>query len=79
MLDVRNQDEYDEGHMEDALLIPLHILPIKAPEALPDKGMKIITCCQHGGRAGQAAVYLEKEGYTNVVVLDGGYQGYCAQ
>ncbi len=79
MLDVRNQDEYDDGHMEDAVLIPLHILPLKAPEALPDKNMKIITCCQHGGRASQAAAYLVGEGYTDVVILDGGYKGYCGR
>lgn len=79
MLDVRNQDEYDAGHMDDALLIPLHVLPLKASEMLSDKDMQIITCCQHGGRASQAAAYLVKEGYTNVAVLDGGYQGYCAR
>ncbi len=79
MLDVRNQDEYDEGHMEDAILIPLHILPLKASEQFPDKSMKIITCCQYGGRASQAAVYLKKEGYVDVVVLDGGYFGYCGK
>lgn len=79
MLDVRNQDEYEAGHMEDALLIPLHVLPLKAAEMLPDKAMKIITCCQHGGRASQAAAYLVSEGYEDVVVLHGGYQGYCAR
>ena len=77
MLDVRNQDEYDAGHMADAVLIPLHILPLKAAEMLPDKDMKIITCCQHGGRAGQAAFFLEQQGYTDVCVLEGGYTAYC--
>lgn len=79
MLDVRNQDEYDAGHMDDALLIPLHILPLKYLDLLPDKDRKIICCCAHGGRASQAAAFLTKEGYTNVSVLDGGYEGYCAR
>ena len=79
MLDVRNQDEYDAGHMDDAILIPLHILPLKYLEALPDKDEMIICCCAHGGRASQAAAFLTKEGYTNVVVLDGGYEGYCGR
>ena len=76
MLDVRNQDEYEAGHLDEAHLIPLHLLPLKAAEALPDKQTLIITCCQHGGRASQAAAWLVNEGYTDVRVLEGGYQGY---
>jgi rhodanese-related sulfurtransferase len=78
MLDVRNQDEYDAGHMDDAILIPLHILPLRYRDVLPDKDQLIICCCAHGGRASQACAFLTKEGYADVRVLDGGYEGYCA-
>ncbi len=79
ILDVRNQDEYDRGHMDDAVLIPLHILPLRYLDSFPDKNQMIVCCCAHGGRASQAAAFLTKEGYTNVVVLDGGYEEYCGR
>ena len=77
MLDVRDQVEFANGHMPDAINIPLHVLPLKCSELLPDKSATIITCCMRGGRAGQAATFLIEQGYTNAMVLEGGYYGYC--
>ena len=79
MLDVRDPEEFREGHMENAINIPLHVLPLKAQELLSDKNMKIITSCMRGGRSGQAAVYLTEAGYTDAAVLDGGYFGYIGK
>lgn len=77
LLDVRNQDEFDSGHMDGAIHIPLNLLPSVYLEKFPDKDTKIITCCFHGGRASKATKFLLENGYCNVFVLDGGYAGYC--
>ena len=65
--------------MDGAINIPLHVLPLQYAERLPYRDTHIITCCAHGGRASQAAVFLTREGYTNVAVLEGGYEGYCGR
>lgn len=79
LLDVRNQDEWDEGHIEGAILLPLHILPLKYTEVLLDKDQLVVTCCRSGGRSGQALQFLESQGYINVYSLEGGYNEYCEQ
>jgi rhodanese-related sulfurtransferase len=79
ILDVRNPGEFKRGHMEDAVLIPLHVLPLRYVEKFPDKEQHIVCCCATGGRASLATTFLISQGYTNVSVLEGGYKGYCEQ
>ena len=76
VIDVREQDEWDAGHIEGAKLIPLPIFETKIEELVPDKNTEIITHCRTGGRSGKALQILAKKGYTNIANLEGGYLGY---
>jgi rhodanese-related sulfurtransferase len=68
LLDVREQKEWDEGHLSRAQHLPLSKLNEKViPLNLP-KNKTIYTHCRKGGRAEQAAKIL-KEKYENVVPL----------
>ncbi len=79
LLDVREEDEFNAGHVEGALHIPRGFLEFKAEEAMPDKHALIIVCCAHGSRAALATETLEQMGYDNVKFLQGGYTEYCQQ
>ena len=76
-LDVREQDEWDAGHVEGAVHIPRGFLEFKIEAAVPDKAVKIILCCAKGARAALAGETLQKMGYTDVEFLKGGYTEYC--
>ncbi|MBI2436812.1 MAG: rhodanese-like domain-containing protein [Candidatus Magasanikbacteria bacterium] len=76
LLDVRNTDEVEQGFIEGAINIPLHILPLKFEEALPDTQAEIICYCESGGRSSRATQFLEEHGYTHVSNLYGGYMIY---
>ena len=65
MLDVRNPDEYNSGHVEGAILIPVGELESRLSE-LPDKDAIIILYCRSGMRSASAFIILANNGYTNV-------------
>ena len=71
VLDTREQDEYDEGHIPKAILIPYTEIENKAEEMLPDKGKLILVYCRSGRRSKIAAESLAKLGYTNVKEFGG--------
>lgn len=64
LLDVRNQDEYDEGHIEGSVLIPVSELASRLSE-LPDKDALIIVFCRTGVRSAEACGILKENGYRN--------------
>lgn len=66
ILDVRTQQEYNEGHVENALLIPDYELEARAEEELPDKSQQILVYCRSGRRSALAAEKLVALGYTDV-------------
>lgn len=66
ILDVRTQTEYEQGHIEGALLIPDYELKELADSKLPNKGGKILVYCRSGNRSKSAAQNLIDMGYTNV-------------
>ncbi len=72
VVDVREQDEWDEGHIPGAKLIPRGLLEYQASEQLPDKEANIVVHCAFGGRGALAAKALKDMGYTNVSNMDGG-------
>lgn len=76
VIDVRNQDEWDAGHIEGARLIPLPIVEEQIEELILDKNTEIIMYCRSGGRAGRALQILQVKGYTNIANLEGGYLDY---
>lgn len=66
ILDVRTQEEYDEGHIENAYLIPDYELSDRAEVELPDKDALILVYCRSGRRSKASAELLASLGYTNV-------------
>ena len=71
VLDTREHDEFDEGHIPGAILIPYTEIENKAEEMLPDKDKLILVYCRSGRRSKIAAESLAKLGYTNVKEFGG--------
>lgn len=71
VLDVRTKDEYDQGHIEGAVLLPVDEISSKAEEVLKDKKAKILVYCRSGNRSATAAKTLIKMGYENVLDFGG--------
>ncbi len=70
LVDVREQTEYDAGHIPGVKLIPLGQVPARMAEIPKDK--TVILTCRSGNRSGQAADFLRQQGYTNVHNMEGG-------
>ena len=71
ILDVRTPEEYESGHIKDAINIPNEIIGSNEIAELPDKGQLIMIYCRSGNRSKQAAEKLVKLGYTNIVEFGG--------
>ena len=71
ILDVREQDEYDSGHIPGSILIPYREIEEKAIEVLPDKDRQILVYCRSGRRSKIASQSLAKLGYTNIKEFGG--------
>ncbi len=71
ILDVREQEEFDEGHIPGATVIPHGQIHLLAPDKLPDKDALILVYCRSGRRSKIAADALAKLGYTNVKEFGG--------
>ena len=65
ILDVREQDEFDQGHIPGAILIPYTQIDRKAEDMLPDLDQLILVYCRSGRRSKIAAEALVELGYTN--------------
>lgn len=66
ILDVREQEEYDQGRIPGAIVIPHTEITEKAGDALPDKDQLILVYCRSGRRSKIAAEALVELGYTNI-------------
>lgn len=71
ILDTREQDEFDEGHIPNAILIPYTEIENQAEEMIPYKDKLILVYCRSGRRSKIAAESLAKIGYTNVKEFGG--------
>ena len=74
VLDVRMQQEYDAGHIANAVLLPLPLIEAgdaAVAKALPDKDAEILVYCRSGRRSAIAANALINMGYTNVLDFGG--------
>jgi rhodanese-related sulfurtransferase len=70
LIDVREQWEYDEGHIPGITLIPMNSVPSRLSEIPTDK--TVVFACRSGNRSGQVFNYLKEQGYTNIHNLQGG-------
>ncbi len=76
ILDVRESDEWRQGHLEGALSLPRGFLEIKVEAAIPDKNAPIIAYCAGGVRSLLAGKVLREMGYQNVTSMAGGYTAW---
>lgn len=70
VIDVREQWEYDEGHIPNITLIPMAEVPNRLSEIPTDK--EVIVTCRSGNRSGQVVDFLREQGFDNVHNMDGG-------
>lgn len=71
IVDVRTKEEYDEGHIPDAILLPVENIGKDPPKELPDKDAVLLIYCRSGRRSKDAANELLKLGYKNVYDFGG--------
>ena len=70
VIDVREQWEYDEGHIPGVTLIPMGEVASRLSEIPTDK--EVIVTCRSGNRSGQVTDFLREQGFDNVHNMDGG-------
>ena len=73
VLDVREQDEWDEGHIPGAVHVPRGHLESRIERLAPDAARPVVVYCSQGNRSVFAAKTLEELGYEDVVSLAGGF------
>jgi rhodanese-related sulfurtransferase len=78
LLDVRDKEEFESGHIEGAMNISRGTLEMRIAQAVPDKQAPIVCHCGGGNRGALAADTLKKMGYTEVVSIAGGLKAYSA-
>lgn len=78
VLDVREGDEFEAGHLDDAILLPRGVLEFKISgvEELADKSAAVLAYCRTGGRAALAAQTMQELGYNNVMSIAGGFEAW---
>jgi rhodanese-related sulfurtransferase len=76
LIDVREDNEWQEGHAATAIHISRWTLSGKIGTVVPDKTARIVLYCLGGVRSAAAAASLQKMGYTNVFSLTGGFKNY---
>ncbi|QBE63527.1 rhodanese-like domain-containing protein [Pseudoduganella lutea] len=79
IVDVRDAAAFGAGHLPDARNIPLGELAKRSGELEKFKNRTAVVVCQKGTRASGAAKILEKAGFADVVVLDGGIEAWKTQ
>jgi glyoxylase-like metal-dependent hydrolase (beta-lactamase superfamily II)/rhodanese-related sulfurtransferase len=76
VLDVRERDAYEEGHVPGARLLPRGQLELRVNEELPDPTRRVVTVCEFGRISTLAAATLRELGFMRVVALDGGMKAW---
>ncbi len=76
LLDVREREEYREGHLEGAVPLPRGFLEMRIEETVADKSTPIIAYCAGGVRSLIAARTLKEMGYEHVTSMSGGYTAW---
>lgn len=76
ILDIREKDAFDAGHIPGAMHLPRGQLELRANSELPDPTARILTCCEFGKISTLAAATLRELGYGRVVALDGGMHAW---
>lgn len=77
LLDVREPWEYQLCHIAGSQPIPMASVPTRLSEL--DAAAEMVVICHHGGRSAQVAMFLERQGFANVINLEGGVAGWATQ
>jgi len=64
LVDVRSQGEFDSGHLEGAMLLPLDRIEADMERAIPDRATPLVLYCRSGARSGRACAVLGQMGYA---------------
>jgi rhodanese-related sulfurtransferase len=78
IIDVRDKDEWDEGHIPGATHMSRGTIELDIEEKVPDPNAMIICHCGGGGRSALAAESLQRMGYKNVRSMAGGFKAWKA-
>ena len=78
IIDVRDKDEWDEGHIPGAIHMSRGTIELDVEEKVPDPNVMIICHCGGGGRGALATESLQKMGYKNVRNMAGGFKAWKA-
>jgi rhodanese-related sulfurtransferase len=78
IVDVREQDEWDEGHIPHAIHLSRGTIELDIEEKVPDTNAMIVCHCGGGGRSALATESLQKMGYKNVRSMAGGFKAWKA-
>jgi rhodanese-related sulfurtransferase len=78
IVDVRDKDEWDEGHIPGAIHMSRGTIELDIEEKVPDPNAMIICHCGGGGRGALATESLQKMGYKNVRSMAGGFKAWKA-
>jgi rhodanese-related sulfurtransferase len=76
VLDVREREQFERGHIPGAQLLPRGQLELRVNEDLPDPTRRIVTCCELGRISTLAAATLREMGFQRAVALDGGMKAW---
>jgi rhodanese-related sulfurtransferase len=76
VIDVRETEEYDNGHLPNALHLSKGLIELQIEQVAPDTDAEILLYCGGGFRSALAADNLRKMGYTKVISMDGGFRGW---
>lgn len=74
LIDVREQAEYDAGHIPGITLMPMGEISNRLAEIPKDK--TVVVSCQSGRRSSQVAAFLQEQGFTNIHDLQGGFSAW---
>ncbi|HEY4000924.1 MAG TPA: molybdopterin-synthase adenylyltransferase MoeB [Candidatus Xenobia bacterium] len=76
VIDIREQDEWEQGHLENATFIPRGFLEMKIERTVPDKSAPVVLYCAGGVRSAMAAAALQDLGYEKVLSMKGGFSAW---
>ena len=78
LIDVREESEYAQAHLPNAIHLSKGIIEVKIEQLIPNKTQKMYLYCGGGYRSALSADNLKKMGYEKVVSVDGGFRGWVS-